>query len=253
MTTLTSSILNDADLRRRIGIAFSTRPRVSRQDIAVSVSSGIVTLRGDVPTQYDRHLIVALTRHVAGVFGVDDRLRVADEPGRASEEAPAIAAPQADERRGSWDPPRKLRRRTILRAGFASVSIVALALTGCGGGDASRVPVHPASGAIQFRGQPIVGAFVLLHPKNGPVAGAPSPRGTVGSDGKFTFTTYEADDGAPEGEYVLTVQWYKPVKQGNDVVGGPNVLPNKYAQAKTSDLKIRIAAGENQLPPIQLR
>jgi hypothetical protein len=83
--------------------------------------------------------------------------------------------------------------------------------------------------------------------------GAPSPRATVGPDGRFTLTTYEKQDGAPEGDYVLTIQWYKPVRQGNDVVGGPNVIPVKYGVAKTSDLSVRIAAGENQLKPIQLR
>jgi hypothetical protein len=49
------------------------------------------------------------------------------------------------------------------------------------------------------------------------------------------------------------VQWYKPIRQGNEVVGGPNVLPQKYALAQTSDVQIKIAAGENRLQPIQLR
>ena len=39
---------------------------------------------------------------------------------------------------------------------------------------------------------------------------------------------------------------------GNELVGGPNVLPAKYASAKTSDVQIRVAAGENQLNPIQI-
>jgi hypothetical protein len=66
-------------------------------------------------------------------------------------------------------------------------------------------------------------------------------------------TTFDGNDGAPEGEYVVTVQWYKPVRQNNEVVGGPNVLPAKYASAKTSDLRITVAAGENRLNPIQIR
>jgi len=56
-----------------------------------------------------------------------------------------------------------------------------------------------------------------------------------------------------EGDYVITVQWYKPVRVGNDLVGGPNVLPARYASTQTSDVKVRIAAGENHLQPIQLR
>lgn len=142
------------------------------------------------------------------------------------------------------------RSYCLLSVALSAVSV--LPFIGCGSGDTSRVPVHPVLGAIQFRGQPIVGAFVALHPKNA-TAEVPSPRATVGSDGSFTLSTYDGNDGAPEGEYVLTVQWYKPIKQGNEVVGGPNVLPKKYSSPQTSDLKITVAAGENRLQPIQLR
>jgi hypothetical protein len=114
------------------------------------------------------------------------------------------------------------------------------------------VPVHPVTGAIQFRGKPVNGAFVTLHPK-APADGVPSPRASVAKDGSFAVSTYDGGDGAPAGDYVLTVQWYKPVKVGNDLVGGPNVLPAKYANAKTSDIRITVAAGENRLRPIQLR
>jgi hypothetical protein len=107
-------------------------------------------------------------------------------------------------------------------------------------------------GAIQFRGQPANGAFVSLHPKNA-AEGVPNPRAMVAQDGSFTVSTYDGNDGAPEGDYIVTVQWYKPVKQGNDLVGGPNVLPAKYASPRTSDVVVHIAAGENRLKPIQLR
>jgi hypothetical protein len=126
-----------------------------------------------------------------------------------------------------------------------------LAGIGCGKGE-SRVPVHPVLGAIQFRGQPANGAFVSLHPKKA-VEGVPNPRATVDKDGSFTVSPYDGNDGAPAGDYVVTVQWYKPVKQGNDLVGGPNVLPAKYASPRTSDVIIHIAEGENRLKPIQLR
>jgi hypothetical protein len=134
---------------------------------------------------------------------------------------------------------------------FAAVAALLLPAIGCGRSN-NHVAVHPVQGAIQFRGQPVAGAFVSLTPKN-PTEGVPVPRATVGTDGSFIVTTYDGNDGAPEGEYVLTVQWYKPVRQDNEIVGGPNVLPLKYASAKTSDLRITVAAGENRLNPIQIR
>jgi hypothetical protein len=235
-------ILSDADLATRIGIAFSTRPRIVAHGILASVRDGIVTLRGAVPTPYDRYLVVALTRHVAGVFGIDDQLHVA-------EPLPPKAASKPRTTRRIV----RLRSHHRLRAGLFVFAIALASLTGCGSADSSRVPVHPASGAIQFRGKPVSGAFVSLHPKGGNNTGAPSPRATVGPDGTFALSTYEGQDGAPEGDYVLTVQWYKPIRQGNELVGGPNVLPPKYSSANTSDLLVKIAAGENQLKPIHIR
>jgi hypothetical protein len=135
---------------------------------------------------------------------------------------------------------------------FAIVAVLVLASAGCSRSSENRVAVHPVQGAIQFRGQPVEGAFVSLHPKSA-TEGVPTPRATVAKDGSFTVTTYDGNDGAPEGEYVVTVQWYRPVRQGNDLVGGPNVLPVKYASAQTSDVLVHIAAGENHLNPIQLR
>jgi hypothetical protein len=126
-----------------------------------------------------------------------------------------------------------------------------LACVGCSKSE-NHVPVHPVVGAIKYQGQPIAGAFVSLHPKS-PTEGVPNPRASVEKDGSFTLSTYNGNDGAPEGEYIVTVQWYKPVRQGNDLVGGPNVLPAKYASARTSDVKIRVAASENRLQPILLR
>ena len=150
----------------------------------------------------------------------------------------------------------RCEKRNVSRAGrligVAVLAAVILPVVGCGQGSKSQVAVHPVQGAIQFRGLPMEGAFVSLHPKSA-TNGVPTPRATVAKDGTFTVSTYEGNDGAPEGDYVVTVQWYRPIRVGNDLVGGPNVLPAKYASVQTSDVQIRVAAAENRLQPIQLR
>jgi hypothetical protein len=170
---------NDADLTTRIGIAFATRPRITWHDIHISVRDGIVSLRGEVPTLYDRHLIVALTRHVAGVFGVDDQIAVIESLARSNRTRPTSDTPRTTDRQGSSNP-RHIDTRgggRFLKAGVAAFAVAMVTLTGCDGDDSSRVTVHPVEGAIQFRGQPISGAFVSLHPKGGAGTGAPSPPG----------------------------------------------------------------------------
>jgi hypothetical protein len=124
-------------------------------------------------------------------------------------------------------------------------------VTGCGDAGPERVTTFPVQGAITFQGRPIPGAFVAFHPQT-PRANVPAPRANVAADGSLKVTTFQAGDGAPEGQYVLTVEWYKPIKQGGDVMPGPNVIPKKYASPQTSNLKVTIAAQENQLSTIRL-
>ena len=124
-------------------------------------------------------------------------------------------------------------------------------LSGCGDGRGSRVATVPVKATITYRGQPIPGAFVTLHPK-APLPDVPPPRASVGRDGSLTVSTFTGGDGAPEGEYVLTVEWYRPVRQGSDVVPGPNVIPKKYASRRTSDLIVRVTPDAGKLPPIAL-
>ena len=141
-----------------------------------------------------------------------------------------------------------LSQPAILLAGLLTCSIV-----GCSDRSGPpRVATYPVSTAITFQGKPIPGAFVALHPKS-PQPDVPTPRANVGKDGKLEVTTYDGGDGAPAGEYVLTIEWYKPVKQGTDLVTGPNVIPRKYASPKTSDVVIRVAETPEEIAPIHLK
>lgn len=135
--------------------------------------------------------------------------------------------------------------------GLVAAAVCAIAIAGCSDAKPARTPVHPIKGTITFKGQPIPGALVALHPKT-PLEGTPRPRASVNREGGFEVSTYDGGDGAPEGEYTLTVIWYKPIKNGDDVVSGPNVLPAKYGRPESSDLTISVKPGENSLPPIVL-
>ena len=135
--------------------------------------------------------------------------------------------------------------------GLFGMALLSIALVGCAEATPDRTPVFPAKGTITFKGQPTSGALVALHPK-APIEGTPNPRANVDKDGAFNVSTYVTADGAPEGEYVVTVLWYKPVKKGEDITSGPNVIPAKYANPNTSDLVVSIKPGENDLPAIAL-
>jgi hypothetical protein len=83
-----------------------------------------------------------------------------------------------------------------------------------------------------------------------PVEGV-APTGRVQPDGSFAISTYAEADGAPAGEYVLTVQWFKIVAEaGGGGSGGPNVIPRKYSSPDSSPVKVSVASGPTHVPDI---
>jgi len=56
-----------------------------------------------------------------------------------------------------------------------------------------------------------------------------------------------------EGEYAVTVTYCPIVQQeGGGWSPGPNVLPPKYANPKTSELRVQVVKGANTLPALLL-
>jgi tetratricopeptide (TPR) repeat protein len=117
-------------------------------------------------------------------------------------------------------------------------------------GRGGRLRVYPARGKATYAGQPMQNATIFLHPINVKDRLHPRPQATVDAEGNFVLTSYTKDDGAPVGEYKVTVQWFDTSNQTGMPV---NVLPTKYAKPETSDITMRIdKAKENLLPPITL-
>jgi hypothetical protein len=111
------------------------------------------------------------------------------------------------------------------------------------------VRVYPAEGLASLDGKPIPNASLFLHPVGAHGAQVPRPRAVLRADGSFVLGTYRSDDGAPAGEYKVTVEWF-----GTSAPGGlpRNQLPPRYSRADTSGLTVRITEGKNQLPPLKL-
>jgi hypothetical protein len=135
---------------------------------------------------------------------------------------------------------------------FFAAAVVIAALAGCSSKNIEgRKAVFPARGKLLVDGQPAAGAMIVLHPVGG-AYDAERPTATAGPDGSFELTTYVGQDGAPPGEYIVTAQWY--LSANKDAPGPwPNVIPDKYARPESSDLRVQIAAGPNELQPIAIR
>ena len=107
-------------------------------------------------------------------------------------------------------------------------------------------PVHPVVGRITTGTWVPVGAQIVFHPVSRQLPDQAVPRATVRDDGAFWLSTFGSEDGAPEGDYVVTIQWFRI---GEDGSPGPNILPARYARPDSSPLRVVVNVGRNELPP----
>jgi hypothetical protein len=111
-------------------------------------------------------------------------------------------------------------------------------------------------GKVMFKKTtPAADALVVFHPLGDEferrVGG--KPLGKVSADGSFTLTTYDPDDGAPEGEYGVTVEWRGKPKEGKmnlGIEGGgsgaaaQSLLNPKYGNPQQPAFKVTVKKGQ---------
>jgi hypothetical protein len=126
-------------------------------------------------------------------------------------------------------------------------------LCGCSGGKPVWEQTHPASGMVTYKGRPIVDAELIFFPedKSFPETVRPKAKSTEG--GKFIVWTYIQGDGAPEGSYKVTVVHNEVAISKDTIVAKPNDLPVKYSKLDSTDIVVKIAAGQNEIPAIDLK
>ena len=142
-----------------------------------------------------------------------------------------------------------LKSRIPLVTGGLLVSLLA----GCSGKQPWETP-YPAKGTITFKGKPIPNAELSFHPEGDAVPDTVRPWAKTDETGEFVVSTFNKGDGAPPGRYKVTAVHHEIViSKGGGMGVKPNDLPKKYASRETTDLVVEIAAGETELPAIQLK
>ena len=127
---------------------------------------------------------------------------------------------------------------------------VALGLIACHRSD--REAVHPVAGKVFCKGKPAEGATVTFVRRDQNERKTPPPGGQVGRDGSFRLSTYASYDGAPAGDYVVTIIYPSPERRENDENAGPDLLQGRYADPNTTSLAAEVKEGANDLEPFQL-
>jgi hypothetical protein len=138
--------------------------------------------------------------------------------------------------------------RTVLALGLC------LMLCGCGKKQASRPAVHPVGGRLLVAGKPAANAEVVLYPVGGDETSLVRPHSVVEADGSYHLTTFATRDGAPVGDFAVTVVWPGPSPKGQvDDEPGPDRLQNRYADPKKPAASAHIAAETADLATIDLK
>jgi hypothetical protein len=132
-------------------------------------------------------------------------------------------------------------------------ALCCLSCSGSGGG------LQPVQGTVLYKDQPLKGAVVTFHPKAAKnEVTIVRPVGRTEEDGTFTLTTGQKE-GAPTGEYIVTVICPELVPSGGKGVistAPPETqdrFQGAYANQATSGLKVVIKGGVNQLEPFRLK
>jgi hypothetical protein len=144
--------------------------------------------------------------------------------------------------------PSNVRKRLRRLLHGTLVALLPFAALSCGDGE-DRKPVYPVRGQLFVDGKPAAGAYVLFHPASDADPQATRPHGQVDQDGTILLSTYGANDGAPIGDYLVTLDWRRTVPGHGP--RGPSLVPPEYGTPKESPLRATVKAESNNLAPFQ--
>ena len=128
---------------------------------------------------------------------------------------------------------------------FILVGILTLPLCSCSGKPEFSKERFPVKGEVYVDGEPAARLSVTLHDVKGFDEQAPAiPQAVTRQDGTFAISTFDAEDGAPAGEYKATFVWGRP--QGLGIDTSVDKLKGRYSDPEKSEYKVTVVEGEPQ-------
>jgi hypothetical protein len=145
-------------------------------------------------------------------------------------------------------------RKGLSFLGGCFVAFVAASGLSCSDSASS---LNPVQGKVLLNGQPLAGALVTLHPKEGADIRTIPSTGLSKADGTFTIMTGDKA-GAAAGSYIVTIICSEVVKSKEGIIstGPPETqdrLKGAYADRAKSSITVDVKKGPNQLEPFELK
>lgn len=131
---------------------------------------------------------------------------------------------------------------------FCSFCLVMCSLlAGCGSSSEGIVPV---SGVVTYQGKLVPEGQIVFYPVGG---GRPSS-GEIQSDGSYTLTCYDEDDGAAMGRHRVTVTAFTTDEKTTDDFFGSGkpvkrvwLVPEKYSRRESTTLQVEVETGSEKI------
>jgi hypothetical protein len=112
-----------------------------------------------------------------------------------------------------------------------------LGWVGCG--DPGAATTARIDGTVTLDGAPVPNALIAFNPAAGSKTAGRLANGKSDASGKFSVSSFKANDGAMPGSYVVTVD-------------GEGV-PDKYKAPDKSDLKVTVEAGKTNTVKLDMK
>lgn len=120
-----------------------------------------------------------------------------------------------------------------------------------------RQSTFPVRGQVTLDGKPVANATIVFKPVDASkFKWREQPQAKSDAEGRFTVFTYEANDGAPAGDYRVGIAILAAAEdEGSDQVRhekGAVKIPARYGDAATSGLTARVEAKPTELATFEL-
>jgi hypothetical protein len=126
---------------------------------------------------------------------------------------------------------------------------LSLGVAACSSNEYGEYPPYPASGQLLINGKPAKDAVLTFYLDGYKGDRTILPQGWTDENGHFVLSTYKQGDGAPAGDYKVSVRW-PTTRKGFGM--GPDALQGKYSDQNASGLVAHIEKGTNELKPFEL-
>jgi len=120
-----------------------------------------------------------------------------------------------------------------------------LATAGCGPHIPPPPTTQPVHGNVTLNGEPFTYGFVRFVPAE--LGKGRFAEGMIAEDGSYAVAAFKGQAGTLPGEYMVYFSGLQAAAEGESDAP-PLPLPKKYLSKETTDLKVTVTDGDNDIP-----